>query len=451
VNITGLKMAAITSLAWVPCGCARSKPDKLKVTVNEIVEPDAEKEVTASHEIKNDKGSIERKSKKLENGDDDSDDDDKDDGNDKSDDDNYHMSDYDDEEENDKNALSIENIAVGESQDPYLVGQTDSDSDPDDEVLASDNLLVLGKLHGEYSTLEVHVHAKDRSLYCHHDYILPSVPLAIEWLGFDPGDNCKGNIAAVGYVNTDIELWDLDVMNAVEPIVVLPGIPKKGKKKQKRHKVEESLGHTDAVLALAWNKQYEHVLASGSADSKIILWDLQEAKAVSSFEQHSDKVQTIAWHLNEQQTLLSGSADKSAIVYDCRCPADVHKRWTVKSEIEQVVWNTSKPFLFYAGTSSGRLYTFDIRTEEPLSKIKAHDDAVTGLCMGPCSDEKSYLYTASADKTVKLWDIGGEKPVPRSSYDGKLGKIFCARVNPDDSSLIAMGGEREFRIRTFNV
>lgn len=31
------------------------------------------------------------------------------------------------------------------------------------------------------------------SLYVHHDVMLPDFPLCLEWLSYDPSDNCPGN------------------------------------------------------------------------------------------------------------------------------------------------------------------------------------------------------------------------------------------------------------------
>lgn len=47
-------------------------------------------------------------------------------------------------------------------------------------------------------------------------------------------------------------------------------------KRQKRDGSAQK--HSGAVLSLAWNRLTEHVLASGGADSSVILWDLEETK-----------------------------------------------------------------------------------------------------------------------------------------------------------------------------
>lgn len=64
----------------------------------------------------------------------------------------------------------------------------------------------------------------EANLYVHHDIMLPAFPLAVAWLDCDPaGVRPTANMAAVGSYDTGIEIWDLDVLDAVEPAAVLGG------------------------------------------------------------------------------------------------------------------------------------------------------------------------------------------------------------------------------------
>jgi len=93
---------------------------------------------------------------------------------------------------------------------------------------------------------------------------------------------------------TGIEIWNLDVMNALEPTLVLGGTDtcgaeedwmgmrsadapssatiggkkqKKGKKKRRGGKPSgfREGSHEDAIMGLSWNTIHQQVLASGSA------------------------------------------------------------------------------------------------------------------------------------------------------------------------------------------
>jgi len=76
-------------------------------------------------------------------------------------------------------------------------------------------------------------------------------------------------------------------------------------------------GHTDAVNSLAFNPASEFVLATGSADKTIALWDLRNLKEkLHSLEGHSDIVTSLAWHPHEEAVLASGSYDRRVIFWD---------------------------------------------------------------------------------------------------------------------------------------
>ena len=88
------------------------------------------------------------------------------------------------------------------------------------------------------------------NFYVHHDVLLPSFPLSLEWLQFDPGETTKGNLVAVGSMSPIIDVWDLDVVDTLEPAFSL------GQKGSKKKKIK-AVGHKDAVLSLAWNRNVE--------------------------------------------------------------------------------------------------------------------------------------------------------------------------------------------------
>jgi len=246
--------------------------------------------------------------------------------------------------------------------DPYItLPQNDEDDDEREElqILATDNLILAARIEDEVAHLEVYVYEDEAdNLYVHHDLMLPAIPLAVEWLDLPVGQSgadmdSRGNYVAVGTMDPDIELWDLDTVDCMYPNAILgqgaqdlaPGDKPRMKKKKSRKAHDEY--HVDAVLSLAANRQHRNLLASASADKTVKLWDLNTTKCAKSYRYHTDKVCSLAWHPQESTALLSGSYDRTVVAADMRAPESGTRKWMVESDVENVKWDPHDPNYFY--------------------------------------------------------------------------------------------------------
>ncbi|XP_076312547.1 periodic tryptophan protein 1 homolog [Tachypleus tridentatus] len=428
-------MNFVPCVAWIKKGIAKAVPDKVQLTKEELKKLIIEaKEGIFQGETENDE--IEDDLEKEDEGQEAAEQ-----SPIKDDDDiiaQYGLDGY-DEEETTNTVANLAGLTVyGSNDDDPLMTNNQKDEESEEEqdfrILPTDNLIAVGRVQEDCSVLEIYVYNEsEENFYVHHDVILPAFPLALEWLDFDAADGSPGNLLAIGDMTPVINIWDIDIVDTLQPAYSL------GQKSNKKKLASTSSGHTDAVIDLNWNHLIRHILASGSADNRVAIWDLAEGTPVVMLESHHDKVQTLKWHPQEAQTLLTGSCDKTVKIFDCRNGDENHKNWFVNEEIERVLWDHFNPFHFYVSTECGMVYYMDSRTDLPVISWKAHNDATTGLSLSVL--QPRCLVTGSPDNTVKIWDVQKEQAILVEQRNFKLGAIYTVKPSPDSAFVIAIGGD----------
>ena len=122
---------------------------------------------------------------------------------------------------------------------------------------------------------------------------------------------------AIGTFHPEIEIWNTDVLDALEPEAVLGGLVA-----GKRRTLKPG-SHRQAVMGLSWNREYRNVLASSSADSTVKLWDVTSQHCMLTLNYHKDKVPVVHFHPVEANILLTASYDRVCAVTDGRSPSTV--------------------------------------------------------------------------------------------------------------------------------
>uniref|UniRef100_A0A915Q0H1 Anaphase-promoting complex subunit 4 WD40 domain-containing protein n=1 Tax=Setaria digitata TaxID=48799 RepID=A0A915Q0H1_9BILA len=412
------KMSLIADLAWIKRGIPKPVPDKVKLSSEEIRSLIQEGEPETSELSDTDDAAL--NGVQQQRGIRGSSPDVADEGMGT---DNYRLDKYDESDEERPNPLAGIMTFASPMEDPHITTYVDSDEEDqeDFEIKPDDNLVAVAKVDKNEYTLEVYLYNETQNdWYVHHDYILEVPPLCLEPIYFDSGsDDKKGNLLAIGNIDASVNIWDLDLVNSVEPTSVL-GREKAAKGAQ---------GHTDAVLSLAWNRLTDHVLASGSADSSVILWDLDEMKPATVAAHFSGMVQAVEWHPAESPILLTGTLSSQVGITDCRKCDSLSKQWEV----------------------SGHLYYMDTRKNEPVMSKKVHKGGARSIVQSCYT--KGLLSTCGEDGLLKVWRLQESSSDLEliTEHNMNLGALHICRFSPDSGSVLVVGGEKEEMVKVVEV
>ncbi|KAL6007138.1 hypothetical protein ACLOJK_032634 [Asimina triloba] len=341
--------------------------------------------------------------------------------------------------------------------DPYL---KDKDDDDDEEIedmtiKPSDAVIVCARNEDDVSHLEA---CDGGSIFYLFGYMKNHEMMV------------AGNFIAVGSMEPAIEIWDLDLIDEVQPHIVLGGISekkKKGKKFRASVKYKKD-SHKDSVLGLAWNKEIRNVLASASADKTVkngntiefgweagmhyemvILYLAVEKCRHEQDEHETTTVQSVAWNCHVPELLLSGSFDHSVVMryqftsvplvsmnhhlleilenyqgavfnrarqMDMKAPSQSRAKWSVTADVESLAWDPHNEHFFVVSLENGTVQGFDTRTvsnsssaSKPSFTLHAHDKAVCTVSYNPSAANGAVFSVSFSDDSPFLLAIGGSK------------------------------------------
>ena len=317
----------------------------------------------------------------------------------------YDLDNYDNDDAND------EGVPEGvEPEDPYQTHENneegDGDVSEDDEIRTDDFLLIVGKYGEEIPTLEIHLFdEKQETMYVHHELMLPSFPLAIKWMDYEPQTGKEGSFAAVSSMRNEIEIWNLNVEDPICPSAVLQY-------------------HQNSVPGLSWNMLQRSVLLSASIDGTAAIWSLESLQTAATYNIGAE-CKSAEWS-QVNPTVFAIATNSGIQGFDAR-EGNVFNVMPNVS-VESMIWSTDGTQIM-SSLTSGDIVAFDVRNiDSPLFQFKAHQGAVNCISL---ARNAPIVASVGEDEQSKLI----------ADDDMKVGQIFTCLFCPDKPTLLAVGGE----------
>ncbi|KAF4230403.1 hypothetical protein CNMCM6457_005979 [Aspergillus fumigatiaffinis] len=191
-------------------------------------------------------------------------------------------------------------------------------------------------------------------------------------------------------------------------------------------------GHSGSVCSVVFSPDAQ-LLASGSYDKTIKLWDVSTGELRQTLEGHYALVRSLAFS-PDAQLLASGSYDKTIKLWDV---STGELRQTLEDHSDSVRSVAFSPDgqLLATGSFDKTIKLWDVSTGELRQTLEGHSDSVRSVAFSP---DGQLLASGSDDKTIKLWDAStGEL---RQTLDGHSSLVSAVAFSPD-GQLLASGSD----------
>ncbi|XP_053882318.1 coronin-1B [Malaclemys terrapin pileata] len=218
-------------------------------------------------------------------------------------------------------------------------------------------------------------------------------------------------------------------------------------------------GHTGPVLDIDWCPHNDHVIASGSEDCTVMVWQIPEngltqplTEPVVALEGHSKRVGIVTWHPTARNVLLSAGCDNVVIVWNVGTAEELYRLDSMHPDlIYNVSWSHNGS-LFCSACKDKSVRIVDPRRGVVVAeKERAHEGARPMRAIF-LADGKIFTtgFSRMSERQLALWDPENlEEPMALQELDSSNGALLP--FYDPDTSVIYVCGKGDSSIRYFEI
>ena len=186
------------------------------------------------------------------------------------------------------------------------------------------------------------------------------------------------------------------------------------------------------------------MLASGSENRVIQLWDTETGRLLRTLNKHVKPVYCVSWS-PDGRTLASCSEDATIRLWDTRggyTPKFIPKQ---PMAVYSLAWSPDGKLLAF-GSADSMVRIWNIETQLVTNTFAKHTALVDCLAWSP---DGYLLASGSDDKTIQIWDIHTGQS--RYTLPGHSDAIFGLAWSPDGHLLASCSGDSTIRLWDLQV
>ncbi|KAF9525929.1 WD-repeat protein [Crepidotus variabilis] len=173
-------------------------------------------------------------------------------------------------------------------------------------------------------------------------------------------------------------------------------------------------GHTSPILCASFSPT-GNLLATGSGDTNARLWNLNTETPSHVLSGHKGWVLCVEWEATERK-LATGGHDGHVRLWNPQTGESIgdalkgHSKWVTSLAWEPIHINPASPRIA-SSSKDGTVRVWSTLTRRSEYTLGGHSASVNIVRWGGSGGPKGVLYTASSDRTVRIWDAENGQPL----------------------------------------